>query len=192
MSNEKFSVLMSVYFKEKPNYFKECLESILNQTIVPSEIVLVKDGKLTKELECVIGEYVSKYDNLFKIIELEENKGLGIALQIGLLNCKYDIIARMDTDDICLPDRFEKQLKILKERKDVSVVGSWIGEFEDHYKNINTLRKTPLTFDEIYSLAKKKNPLNHMTVMFRKKLFSPLIGLEKKCEYVSINNRNRG
>ena len=125
----KFSVLMSVYIKENPKYMKQSLDSIINQTYKPSEIVIVKDGLLTKELNDLIDEYQKIYTNLFKIITLEENVGLGKSLNIGVLNCTYDIIARMDTDDICRNDRFEKQIKVLKNNKHIDIVGSNIVEF---------------------------------------------------------------
>ena len=165
----KFSVLMSVYIKENPKYMKQSLDSIINQTYKPSEIVIVKDGLLTKELNDLIDEYQKKYTNLFKIITLEENVGLGKSLNIGVLNCTYDIIARMDTDDICRNDRFEKQIKVLKNNKHIDIVGSNIVEFiGEEVSNIKGVRSVPQNYNEIMKYAKKRNPFNHMTVMYRK------------------------
>lgn len=165
----KFSVLMSVYIKENPKYMKQSLDSIINQTYKPSEIVIVKDGLLTKELNDLIDEYQKIYTNLFKIITLEENVGLGKSLNIGVLNCTYDIIARMDTDDICRNDRFEKQIKVLKNNKHIDIVGSNIVEFiGEEVSNIKGVRSVPQNYNEIMKYAKKRNPFNHMTVMYRK------------------------
>ena len=100
MEKIKVSVLMSIYFKEKPEYFRESLESILNQTYFPDEIVLVKDGPLTNELEEVIKEYKEKLN--IKTVPLEKNLGLGLALKEGVLHCSNEIIIRMDTDDIAV------------------------------------------------------------------------------------------
>lgn len=163
-----FTVLMSVYAKENPTFLTEALDSVLAQTIEPSEIVLVKDGPLTFELEKVIDNYINKYPENFKIISLQENKGLGIALKIGVDNSSFDIIARMDSDDIAKSDRFEKQLKVLTLNPDVDIVGSYIKEFEGDITNILSVRKVPTSSKEIYDYARRRNPFNHMTVMFRK------------------------
>lgn len=163
----KFSVLMSVYYKENPDYLKEAINSVLNQTVRASEIVIIKDGKLTVELEMILEEYINKYDKLFKIIEFKENKGLGVALKTGVLQCSYDIIARMDTDDIAREDRFEKQLKVM-EIKNVDIVGSNISEFDGEISNIISKRIVPENSIDIENYAKKRNPFNHMTVMYKK------------------------
>lgn len=126
----QFSVLISVYHREVPSYLSASLQSIFNQTLVPSEVVLVKDGPLTPELDLVIDEFVAKYSTL-KIVILPENVGLGRALNEGLKHCSHELVARMDSDDICKPDRFEKQIMAFEQQKDVAVVGSWIDEFED-------------------------------------------------------------
>lgn len=162
-----YSVLMSVYAKEKPEYLKECLESIFNCTSPSNDIVMVKDGPLTDELDKILSDYANQYDT-FNIVPLEQNSGLGIALNHGLAHCKNDLIARMDTDDICEKDRFEAQLKVFKEDPSVSVVGGYITEFIDTPDNIVSTRKVPLTFEELRQYGKKRNPVNHVTVMFRK------------------------
>ena len=107
----EYSVLISVYYKEKAEYLIECLESMVHQTVEPSEIVIVKDGKLTVELEDVLTEYKTKYQRLFKFVCLEKNVGLGLALAEGIKNCSYELIARMDSDDISIPNRCELQLR---------------------------------------------------------------------------------
>lgn len=163
----KFSVLLSIYYKEKPLYLKEALNSVFNQTVQSQEIVLVKDGPLTDELDEIINNYVSQYPNL-KVISLPQNQGLGKALNEGLKHCRYDIVARMDTDDISKPDRFEKQIKIFEENPDIDVVGSWIDEFEGNTDNVISIRKLPEKHNDIFRYAKKRNPINHPVVMFRK------------------------
>ena len=164
----KFSVLMSVYVKENPEYFDTALESVVNQTLMPNEIVIVKDGVLTKELDSVIEKYISKYPQLFNIVALEENVGLGEALRIGVLNCNNEIIARMDSDDICQGERFEKQIKFLTENSNVDLVGSWISEFESNPEEIISYRQLPTEHNEIYKFGQFRCPVNHMTVMYKK------------------------
>ena len=107
---KNFSVLMSIYCKENPDWFREALDSVFSQTIQPAEIVLVEDGPLTDDLYAVIDEYSNKYP-IFNIVVNETNLGLGLALQKGVLACTNEIIARMDTDDILPIDRFEKQIQ---------------------------------------------------------------------------------
>lgn len=164
----RFSVLLAIYEKEYPEYCYLALESIVNQTVIPDEVVLVKDGPLTMELENVIEKYKHLYPDKFKVIALDKNQGLGKALQIGVVHCSYDIIARMDSDDIAVSDRFEKQLRVLTDNLDIDIVGSFIDEFDGEITNIISTRKVPLFTTEIYKGAKRKNPFNHMTVMFRK------------------------
>lgn len=163
----KFSVLMSVYYKEDPKYLKEAIESILNQTVMPSEIVIIKDGKLGDNLNSILDQFDKNYKSLFKFIEFEENQGLGIALRRGVEECSYEIIARMDTDDIAAKNRFERELAIMQE-KNLDIVGSNIVEFDGNIENIISKRNVPDTDENIKSYAKKRNPFNHMTVMYKK------------------------
>lgn len=166
----KFSVLMSIYYKEKPEYFDLCLKSILvDQTVLPNEIVLVKDGKLTRELEIVLDKYQKQFPKIFNIIQLDKNVGLGNALNIGLEKCKYSIVMRMDSDDISVSDRFEKQLKYMQVHKDVSALGGFIDEFEEDENKIIRIKTMPCSYEEVKKFAKFRNPINHMSVCFRKK-----------------------
>lgn len=162
-----FSVLISVYYKEKPQYLKQSLNSVFENSVMPTEVVLVKDGLLTPELDQVINEFCDKYDNL-KVVELKENQGLGIALKIGTEHCKYEFIARMDTDDICEKDCFKTQLEVFKKNPNASLVGGYITEFVDDPTNIVSMRKVPTGYEQIKKYAKKRNPINHVTAMFRK------------------------
>ena len=167
MNNFHFSVLLSVYYKETPTFLEQSLLSIINQTIQAKEIIIVKDGNLTNELEKILLDFTNKYSSI-KIISLAQNQGLGKALNEGLKHCSCNIVARMDTDDIAKPNRFEKQIEILKLHSNIDVVGTWIDEFEGNPRNIISTRKLPETHKEIYKYAQKRNPINHPTVMFRK------------------------
>lgn len=168
----RFSVLMSIYYKEVPINLDKALESITDiQTLKPNEIVLVKDGPLTKELENTIDKYIKKYPNLFKIIALEKNYGLGKALNIGLENCTFELVARMDGDDISKPDRFEKQIEFMKKNPQVDILGSWIDEFieKDNNIKIRSIRKVPEKNNEIYLKLKSICAFNHPTVMYKRR-----------------------
>ena len=163
----KFSLLMSIYCKEKPEYFDRCMQSIWDeQNAKPNEIVLVEDGKLTPELYEVIEKWEGKIGNILVRVPLEKNLGTGKAKNKGLQKCKYNIVAIMDTDDIARSDRFEKQLKIIE--ADVDVCSSWIGEFENKKENIVSYRKLPKNHKEIVKFAKKRMPVNHPSTMYKK------------------------
>ncbi|KNY26831.1 glycosyltransferase [Pseudobacteroides cellulosolvens] len=168
MKDNTFSVLISIYYKENPDFLKQSLNSVFEQTLRPSEVVLVKDGELTNELEEVISQFSSRYPHIFRIIALEKNVGLGEALRIGLLHCTYEIVARMDSDDVCLPLRFEKQMSVLQKDTSIDITGSFIAEFENRIDEITSIRKVPCEFGDIATKARYRNPFNHQTVMFRK------------------------
>jgi glycosyltransferase involved in cell wall biosynthesis len=159
---------MSVYYKENPKFLHEALDSIyVNQTMKPDEYVIVKDGKLTEELDKIIYDFSLKTNT--KIVNLETNSGLGVALSKGVEACTHEIIARMDGDDIAFPERFEKQLNYLKSHANVSFLSAHIDEFSDETDSINGIRKVPIDEISILHFAKSRNPMNHMAVMFRKK-----------------------
>lgn len=164
----EYSVLMSVYYKENPEFLKESIESMLNQTIKPSEFVLVEDGPLPDELEQIILRYTNKYPKLFNIIKLEKNMGLGPALKIGVENCHNEYIARMDSDDISIPIRIEKELRQFEENRDLDIVGCNVGEFIDNIDNVISYRNLPESNEEIYKLSRKRNPFAHPSVILRK------------------------
>ena len=165
---DKFSVLMSVYYKEKPEFFDLSLESnIVNQTLSPNEFVLICDGELTPDLEAVIDKYQKLFPEVFKVYR-KENGGLGKALNFGLPKCSYSLVARSDSDDICSPDRFEKQVGFMNEHPEIGIISSYIDEFAEDWTRPNHIKTLPLTHDELYQMAKFRNPLNHMSVMMRK------------------------
>ena len=137
MNKVKFSVLLSIYYKEKPEYFRECMESIYSQTVLPDEIVLVEDGRLTDELYEAISEYECRPSEInFVTVKLEKNSGLGLALAEGIKHCSNELVARMDTDDVCVPDRFERQLNAFSENPGLDIIGGYISEFSDDMHNI--------------------------------------------------------
>lgn len=160
------SVLLSVYKKENPVYFTEALDSVINQTLKPDEIVIVKDGELTKELEEVIENAKEKFANIVTY-QFEKNVQLGRALAKGLEICKNELVARMDTDDISCLNRLEVQYKYMQEHPDVAVCGGWMEEFNDE-GTFNKVKKVPIEEKDILQYAKYRNAVNHVTVMFRK------------------------
>jgi len=160
-----FSVLISVYYKDNPLWLREALESIFTQTLLPNEVVLVKDGPLTSDLDKIIDELSQKHP-IFKIVFNETNLGLGPALQRGVLACNNELIARMDSDDISYPDRFEKQIPLM--HKGYDVVSSWSIFFEDNVDNIIASKKRPEHHHDIKKLAKKKSPICHACSIIRK------------------------
>lgn len=159
---------MSVYKGENPDFFRQSVNSVIEQTVKPSEIVIVKDGVLSYELENICNLLKEKYPGYVKFVSLEENMGLGLALQRGVLECNNALIARMDTDDIAKIDRFEKQLKVFSDDNEIVICGGDIEEFSCNPHEIHAIRRVPKTTEEIYKYARRRNPFNHMTVMFKK------------------------
>lgn len=171
------SIVMSVYHKENPTYLKECLDSIDNQVIKPCEIVLVKDGSLTSELDVVIGSYKERLP--IKIIELEQNVGLGAALNVGIRNSSYDFIVRMDTDDRMKPNRVATLLKFMHDNPEIGVCGSSAVVINERGVE-SGVRKNPIFHDQILANL-WANPLIHPSVIMRKSviesagLYDPLL-----------------
>lgn len=163
----KFSVLISVYWRENADYLVSSIDSVLSQTLQPSEIVIVEDGPLTDQLNAVIASYKERFPILIKIVSLPENNGLGKALNEGLKHCTYNIVARMDSDDIALPQRFEKQVKFLVENK-LDIVSSFLEEFIKEPGDFKKIRKLPETNQELIRFAPYRNPLSHPCVLFKK------------------------
>ena len=166
MHRTQFSVSINVYNGDNPIFFKEAVRSLLQQTLIPDEIVLVVDGPINKTLNDVVSKY--QKNKIFKIIHLKKNMGHGEARRVGIENCTFDLIAIMDADDICRKNRFEKQIKVFDSNKEISVLGGNIEEFEDSIDNIVSIKEVPNSHDEIVDFAKRRCPMNQMTVMFRK------------------------
>lgn len=166
---ENFSVITSVYRNDKPDFVRVALDSMLvKQTVKPSEIVLIQDGPVPSMLEKLLLEYEKRYSNVMHIIRLEKNGGLGKALKLGVESAKYDIVARMDSDDICLPNRFELQLQYMEAHTECDIVGGQMTEFIGEPSNIVGKRIVPESNEDIYTYMKGRCALNHVTVMFRK------------------------
>ena len=161
---EKYSVLMSLYVKEKPEYLRLAINSMLNQTTKPDEIVIVEDGPLNEALYAVLEEYGDRITR----VRNEKNLGLGLALNAGLKTCQNELVARMDTDDISKPDRCEKQLRRFEERPELAIVGAWVDEFVESPEQIISTRAVPTDSDSIYNFAKKRSAFNHPAVMYRR------------------------
>lgn len=176
-----FSVLMSVYHRENPEHFDFALESnLINQLLPPDEFVLVCDGPLGAQLDSVIEKYQKLFPEVLKVYRLKENLGLGRALNFGLEKCGNDLVARADSDDISLPDRYKKQIAFMEKQGDVALLGTDIEEFEDDPENPTRRKQMPATDDEIKSFMKFRNPINHMTAVFRKS------AVEKAGSYIHI------
>lgn len=166
ISKEKISVSMCVYGKDNPEHFKRAVDSILQQTAKPDEVVLVVDGPVPEELDRIICSYEEK--PIFDVIRLPENVGHGEARRIGLKNCKNELVALMDADDISLPERFEQQLEMFRSDEELAIVGSHISEFIGEEGNIVSYRRVSLTDEEIKLDMKKRCPMNQVTVMFKR------------------------
>lgn len=173
-NGKAYSVLMSVYGKENSVWFKKAAESMLNQTAPPDEFVLICDGPLTEELETAVEELDRSYPGMFQILRLKENVGLGEALRQGILLCRNELVARMDSDDIACPDRCRQQLELFQKIPELAFSSGTIAEFFDERELESSetaalrLRTLPQSHEEIVSYAKKRNPMNHMAIMLKK------------------------
>lgn len=162
-----FSVLMSVYYKEKPEIFKAALESVFYQTLPPTEVVLVEDGVLNDRLYGVIHEMEEMHPEL-KVVKILKNSGLGSALNIGLEHCNYDLVVRADSDDICKMNRMQRQVEFMYGNPQIDCCSSWIEEFIDSTNNVITIKTLPETSEEIFEYGKSRCPINHPAAIFRK------------------------
>lgn len=172
--SENYSVLMSVYKKENPNFLRVSMNSMWEQTVPTNDFVLMCDGPLTPGLDKVIAEMEKAHPGTLRVIRFKENRGLGYALQTGVKECKNELIARMDSDDISCPDRCEKELAVFAENPDISICGSLIEEFSEAdpetFMPLSFISKrvVPETYEEICEFAKSRNPFNHPSVMYKK------------------------
>ena len=168
MIEKQYSVLMSVYRKENPDFLLESMQSIYEQTVPTNDFVLICDGPLTNDLDEVIIEMQKKFKKRLNVVRLKENHGLGYALSVGVKECKNELVARMDSDDVAVRNRCEKELKAFDKNSELSIVGGFVGEFEKSVSEIRFVRKVPETNDEIIRFVKTRNPFNHPSVMFKK------------------------
>ena len=165
---QPYSVLMSVYRKEDPAYMRVALDSMLAQTVFPDEVVMVKDGPLTDELEGVLAEYDRDNPGLFRFVSYPENRGLGYALSQGVLACRNELIARMDTDDYSFPDRMERQLAEFDADPALDMLGTQVYEFTDSPDKPVSVSDLPLAGDELARYSKRRNPFRHVPMVYRK------------------------
>lgn len=168
-----YSVLMSVYEKEQPEFLRESVESVFAQSVKPDQFVLVIDGPIPSKLQEEVDFLCGRFD--ITLCPLEKNMGLGKALNEGLKLCKNDIVARMDSDDIAFPDRIEMQLKLMVE-KDADIVSATVAEFEESADKVTALRLVPETHEEIMRFVRKRNPFNHPAVVYKKSVIEGVGG----------------
>lgn len=180
---ENYSVLTTVYAKDDPIAFRQSIESMLCQSVVTNDYVIVADGPIPEKLSEVIIRYKEKY-NFINFIQMPENKGLGTALNIGLSQCKNELVARLDSDDISLPNRCELQLKEFEKDSKIVLVGSDMYEFEDNPNNIISLKVMPHSYEEVYKYGKRRNPFNHSSVMYKRRVVFD-------CDGYSIKRRSQ-
>ncbi len=164
----EYSVLMSVYYKEKPEYLKQAIESIQAQTLPTDDFVLICDGSLNDALDEVIIQKQQEMGEALNVVRLEKNGGLGNALNEGIKHCKNELVARMDSDDIAYPDRCEKQITVFNTHSEVSICSGIVEEFTTDPATVDTKRVLPETNEEILEFAKQRNPFNHPCVMYKK------------------------
>ncbi len=160
-----FSVLMSVYHAEDPVFLRQALQSLDDQTLKASEVVLVEDGPLPGALTTVIDAFRIPLN--IRSVQLATNGGLARALNEGLKHCRHDLVARMDSDDISLPDRFEKQIAFMQRNSDVAASSAALDEF-DEMGVVFSSRILPLTHEELAKFAKTRSPISHAAAVFRK------------------------
>lgn len=165
---QPYSVLMSVYGKEKAEYLRAAMGSIAMQSVAADEFVLVCDGPLSTELEQVLKEMRGTFGEKLRIVRLKQNQGLGKALNHGIRLCRNELVARMDSDDLSLPDRMERQLRVFQEKKEIDLCSGTVEEFEDSPEQISARRILPEQPEEIRKLSGKRNPFNHPCVMYKK------------------------
>ncbi len=171
----KFSVVMAVYQGDAPEHFWDAVNSVLRQTLAPSELLIVVDGPVNNKLEAVLSD-VSTFDPV-RIIRTPRNNGPGASRHLAISEAKFEIIAIMDADDICLPNRFWRQLPIL-ESGQADVVGAWIEEFDNNPGDLGRVRRVPATHEQIFKYGKWRQPLNHVTAMFRREAYHKVGGYQ--------------
>lgn len=162
----QFTILQSVYKNDKSEFLDKCLESIKNNSLQPEKIVLVKDGPISIELDSIINKWIEILP--IQVVGYEKNHGLAYALNYGLQFVETELVARMDSDDICYPDRFEKQINFFMANPNIFLLSGYIDEFNFDSDVIVSTRTVPLENTEIANSLKRRNAFNHMAVMFKK------------------------
>ena len=177
----KYSVLMSLYAKEKPDYFKLAVDSMLNQTVAPDEIVIVEDGPLTDDLYAVLNNYKEKYPQKIHTVRNEKNCGLAYSLNVGLAACRNELVARMDTDDYSLPNRCEEQLNRFKNDGELALLGTQTRYFKTNPNDAGEkIHYHPIGMDAIKKTVRRYSPFGHPTVMYKKSTVLACGGYDKE------------
>lgn len=159
---------MSIYNGDNKKFLEESLQSIFAQTLSTDDVVVVCDGEINAELQEVLDRFKQKYPNIINQVQLPQNRGLGYALNFGLKMCKNQLVARMDSDDISFPERCKLQVEAFRQNLDLDICGTPVLEFMDNPDNIVSIRDVPKTHEQIMKFAKRRNPFNHPSVMFKK------------------------
>ena len=167
-NNIDLSVVIATYCNDNPVHLSTALESILDQNLLPEEVVIVRDGPIPESLQDVISDFELEFSNSTKIIKIEKNQGLGNALRLGVYESSNELVARMDADDISAPNRFKRQVDFLSSNISIDVVGTYIGEFSENPKDIHAIREVPTTHEKISEMARWRSPMNHASVIFRR------------------------
>jgi glycosyltransferase involved in cell wall biosynthesis len=162
----RLSVLIPVYQKDSSLFFAQALQSLLQQSLQADEVIVVQDGPIGEALAGVLTEYSGKLP--LRILALPENGGLGASLRAGIIECQCELIARMDADDVSVPDRFRLQVRTFENDSRLDAVGGSIAEFASSPESPIAVRRLPAGNDAIVRYAKWRNPFNHMTAMFRR------------------------
>ncbi len=180
----EYSVLMSVYAGEKAKYLRESLESMYAQTHPTNDFVLVCDGPLNESLDKIVGEYEKARPDSFHVLRMKKNLGVGACANAGIKVCQNEFVVKMDSDDIAKPNRCERQLKLMADKPKLTMCGAFIEEFDTDTGEKIAVKKTPVKNDEIYSYAKRRNPFNNQTLVFRKSFAKKIGGYDtvKRCE----------
>lgn len=170
---QAFSVIMPFYRGDQADHFDKAIQSLQEQTLIPDEVVLIQDGPVSWELENLVRDWQGRWSAI-NWVQLPKNLGLSGALNAGIEAAQHEWLARMDADDICRSDRFEKQLALIDSDPELAILGSWIEEFDEEMKESLAVRRLPETDPEIRSYARWRCPFNHMTVMYRKSILQDL------------------
>ncbi|MDX5427133.1 MAG: glycosyltransferase [Bacteroidota bacterium] len=184
MTSIPFSVIMPVYKGDRPDHFYEALKSIEDQTLRANEVVIIQDGPVLPEHLEVLEEFKGRMPELNHVI-LKENQGLSGALNAGVDAARYNWLARMDADDICRKDRFEKQMDYIERHPELHLLGSWIEEYDENMEAFLGVRKLPETHSQILHYARWRCPFNHMTILYRK---DTLVKLGKYKNYGAVGD----
>lgn len=180
---QDYSVLMSVYSGERPAYLRACIDSMLKQTFVTNDFVLVCDGPLTDELDAVVREYEERY-KFFRPLRLPKNMGVGYCANEGLKMCRNEYIVKMDSDDIALPERCELSLYLMSKHPRIDILGAYISEFDSDTGREIAVKKTPSGNAAIRKYARRRNPFNNPTLVYKKSWVEKIGGYStvRRCE----------